>query len=335
MTTTFTTPAPRRSRRPARRCGQHQPRVRAQARSTGLGVEALEQERGHIALPATRRSAAAASASAQHARVQLPGQAAPRPAAGWTTTTAPRRADLGAGPQDRRPPRPRDVHPPRHRRGRCRSGRTRAAGQTGSRAPSRPSVSSRSSVAPHVEDRLDPGADDADRRPTPARRGRRTRRTSAPRRGGRRRARRSRTRRSRRAPPRCAVAATVVAPSPPRAQMTGRSRTEHFDHVVGVRQMLERLVVEPDAHQRRRALRSSPGPRPRRAPTSSISRATRRLSGRGSPWAMIVLSSATTGPRAASASATSPATRIYSACTSASTAPNALSASFVALAPRP
>src|SRR4029078_7227060 len=42
---------------------------------------------------------------------------------------------------------------------------------------------------------------------------------------------------------------------------------------------------------------------------SSISRATRRLSGRGSPWAMIVLSSATTGRPPASASATSGWTR--------------------------
>ena len=52
------------------------------------------------------------------------------------------------------------------------------------------------------------------------------------------------------------------------------------------------------------------GTAPAERTAASNSRATRRLSGRGSPWLMIVLSRATTGPPAASASRTSSCTRI-------------------------
>ena len=55
------------------------------------------------------------------------------------------------------------------------------------------------------------------------------------------------------------------------------------------------------------------GTAPAARTAASISRATSRLRGRGSPWEMIVLSSATTGRPAASASETSSWMRIWRA----------------------
>src|SRR6478609_4816463 len=103
---------------------------------------------------------------------------------------------------------------------------------------------------------------------------------------------------------RCAVDATVVAPMPPRAATLARSRTLT-------------LTTDDSVATRPSASSSSPiratpsttamvaGTAPPARTSPSISRAIRRLSGRGSPWLMIVLSSATTGAPDASASATS------------------------------
>ena len=90
------------------------------------------------------------------------------------------------------------------------------------------------------------------------------------------------------------VAATVVAPCAPRAAAGARSRTPH-------------LTTSPRAAIASSAASSSPirtspstsaivaGTAPAARTAASISRATPRLRGRGSPWEMIVLSSATTG----------------------------------------
>ena len=58
---------------------------------------------------------------------------------------------------------------------------------------------------------------------------------------------------------------------------------------------LQRVRVEPDAHPPRPRPRWWPAPRPPSARRPRSRAATRRLSGRGRPWAMIVDSSATTG----------------------------------------
>ncbi len=93
---------------------------------------------------------------------------------------------------------------------------------------------------------------------------------------------------------RCEVAATVVAPSPLRATTGARSRTPHL--------ATPSVFASASSAASSRPTRTSPpriaivaGTAPCSRTTPSISRATRRLSGRGSPWAMIVLSSATTG----------------------------------------
>ena len=131
-----------------------------------------------------------------------------------------------------------------------------------------------------------------------------TRRTRARRPCARRRCRRWRRCGCR---PRCAaiiVAATVVAPDPPRARARARSRRESFEHV---------LV----GHAREARRRSNPtwiapsstamvaGTAPFSRTTASSARPTLRLSGRGRPCAMMVDSRATTGRASARASATS------------------------------
>ena len=90
------------------------------------------------------------------------------------------------------------------------------------------------------------------------------------------------------------MAATVVAPSAPRAAASGRSRTLSLAmSVVAMRRqpvLVEadvRLAVEHGDRRRHRAGRGT---------AASSSRATSRLRGRGRPWAMIVDSSATTAP---------------------------------------
>ena len=103
---------------------------------------------------------------------------------------------------------------------------------------------------------------------------------------------------------RWAVAATVVAPWPPRAATGARSRTPH-------------LATDSPAAIASRPTSSSPmqarplttatvaGTAPPALTAASTSRATSRLRGRGSPWLIRVLSSATTGRPPAMASATS------------------------------
>ena len=103
---------------------------------------------------------------------------------------------------------------------------------------------------------------------------------------------------------RCDVDATVVAASPPLAITGARSRTPAFAN------------TPPSASSSRapgsRPMHGSPpttaivaGTAPSARTTASSSRATSRLRPRGRPCAISVLSSATTGPPEASASATS------------------------------
>ncbi len=106
---------------------------------------------------------------------------------------------------------------------------------------------------------------------------------------------------------RCAVEATVVEPTPPRAAIAASSRTLT-------------LVASSSLASRSRAASSSPiracpsitatvaGTAPPSRTACSNSRARRALSGRGRPWLMIVLSSATTAWPAARASRTSSCT---------------------------
>ena len=67
------------------------------------------------------------------------------------------------------------------------------------------------------------------------------------------------------------------------------------DGVVRSAIVSQRVVVEADAAGRRSTTAMVAGTAPAGADASSISRATRRLSGRGRPWLMIVDSRATTG----------------------------------------
>src|SRR4051812_15133485 len=108
---------------------------------------------------------------------------------------------------------------------------------------------------------------------------------------------------------RCEVAATVVAPSPPRAITGARSRTPHL--------AMPSVFASASSAAASSPTRTCPpriaivaGTAPLDRTTSSISRATRRLSGRGNPWAMIVLSRATTGRPSSRAVRTSSCTRI-------------------------
>ena len=84
------------------------------------------------------------------------------------------------------------------------------------------------------------------------------------------------------------------AEAAPRASTGGRSRTPHLS--------TPSVFASASSASSSSPIRTSPpriaivaGTAPPARTTSSISRATRRLSGRGRPWAMIVLSSATTG----------------------------------------
>src|SRR5215203_5033607 len=104
-----------------------------------------------------------------------------------------------------------------------------------------------------------------------------------------------------------AVAATVVAPDPRAAITAGRSRAPHFATPAPAAMTPSAASSSPTrTSPRTTAIVAGTAPAARTA--SSQARATRRLSGRGSPCAMIVLSSATTGRPASSASATSRAT---------------------------
>jgi hypothetical protein len=91
-----------------------------------------------------------------------------------------------------------------------------------------------------------------------------------------------------------AVAATVVAPSTPAVAATGRSRTDSFSTPSAVASRVSSSSSRPTTI-------SPPitpivaGCAPLSRTVCSMSRATARLRGRGSPWEMIVLSSATTG----------------------------------------
>src|SRR4051812_34874024 len=106
---------------------------------------------------------------------------------------------------------------------------------------------------------------------------------------------------------RCAVEATVVAALAPRATAGARSRTPAFITPS------PRAIASSAASSR--PTRPSPattaivaGTAPAARTAASASRATRRLSGAGRPWAMSVLSSATTPRPARSAPATSGST---------------------------
>ena len=106
-----------------------------------------------------------------------------------------------------------------------------------------------------------------------------------------------------------AVLATVVAPGTPRTSAGPRSRTPSFSDVLALRDLAAGAASS-------RPTRTSPsstaivaGTAPSSRTAASISPAIRRLSGRGSPWARIVDSSATTGRPSASAAATSSAIR--------------------------
>ncbi len=100
------------------------------------------------------------------------------------------------------------------------------------------------------------------------------------------------------------MAATVVAPEPPRLTRVATSRTLTLT-------TSSRLATWSSASSSR-PIRTRPsrmaivaGTAPRDRTMSSTSVATRRFSGRGSPWLMMVDSRATTAVPAASASATS------------------------------
>ena len=103
---------------------------------------------------------------------------------------------------------------------------------------------------------------------------------------------------------RCAVEATVVAPVPAAGRDHGEVAHADLDHAVVAGHDGQRLVVEPDAH-RPATTAMVAGTAPPSRTACSISRATRRLSGRGRPWLMIVDSRATTGGPRRAPSATS------------------------------
>ena len=100
-----------------------------------------------------------------------------------------------------------------------------------------------------------------------------------------------------------AVAATVVAPVARRAITTARSRALHLATSSPA------IASSPSRSSPIRTIPSTTaivaGTAPSSRTTSSAATATSRFSGRGSPWAMIVLSSATTGRPSSSASVTS------------------------------
>src|SRR4051812_9601028 len=106
----------------------------------------------------------------------------------------------------------------------------------------------------------------------------------------------------------CEVAATVVAPATPRASAGARSRTPHLT-TPSVSASASSAAASSPTRTEPASSAIVAGTAPPARTAASISRATRRLSGRGSPWAMIVLSSATTGRPASSAACTSGSTR--------------------------
>ena len=101
-----------------------------------------------------------------------------------------------------------------------------------------------------------------------------------------------------------AVAATVVAPVARRAITTDRSRALHLTTSSSVA-----ITSSPSRSSPIRTIPSTiatvAGVAPSSRTISSTARATSRFSGRGRPWAISVLSSATTGRPASSASETS------------------------------
>ena len=101
-----------------------------------------------------------------------------------------------------------------------------------------------------------------------------------------------------------AVAATVVAPVARRAITTARSRALHL-----ATSSPAAIVSIPASSSPIRTIPSTiaivAGTAPSSRTASSIPCATWRFSGRGRPWAISVLSSATTGRPASSASETS------------------------------
>ena len=103
---------------------------------------------------------------------------------------------------------------------------------------------------------------------------------------------------------RCAVEATVVAPWPPRAATVARSRTLTLATSTEPATSSRACVVQP-TRAWPATIATVAGTAPALRTTCSISRAMARLSGRGRPWLMIVLSNATTGRRWAIAAATS------------------------------
>ena len=222
---------------------------------------------------------------------------------GSSRAPACRRRRARQGP--RRPPSP--CRPASRRRARSRRGRSRGTGPCGSRA------------LPRRGSRAAPGSrrrrgSTSRRRTRPAPRcatgssGRPTRRRCAGRRGGRRPGRPVAKTVIPACAARCAVEATVVDPTPPRAATAASSRTLTF-------------TASSSFASRSRAASSSPtraspsmtatvaGTAPPSRTACSNSRASRALSGRGRPWLMIVLSRATTARPSASASRTSSCTR--------------------------
>ncbi len=99
------------------------------------------------------------------------------------------------------------------------------------------------------------------------------------------------------------VAATVVAPDPPRATTIGRSRTETLTMSSSAMRRSSSSVSPTLSTPSSTAIVAGVTPRSRRI--ASKSRAASRLRGRGRPWLMIVDSRATTGSPAAKAAATS------------------------------
>ena len=275
-----------------------------EADALALAVEEVEQERRDV-LARDAGRCSGGQAGGEQPVVQRRGRAARPRAAGW--------------------PRPGRAEPSPALRGRACTAATSAAVST-RQSTAMPGVAqveageAVGAVAEHgdaeglqplqggadVEDRLHAGADDGDRQRGRARAGRPTRPRCRGPRGARRRGRRWRTRRCR--------PARRGGPSPrrssrpwPRARCDGRqvARTHLDDVVAAARSASSASSSSPMRARARRRARSSPAPRRAARTASSISRATRRLSGRGRPWLMIVDSSATTGRPAASASATS------------------------------
>jgi hypothetical protein len=105
------------------------------------------------------------------------------------------------------------------------------------------------------------------------------------------------------------VAATVVAPSVPRATGTARSRVESLSTPSA---MASRSISAAPIPTRGTPWTTPTvaGVAPPSVTACSIARPTSRLRGRGSPWASTVDSSATTGRRPASAAATGDEVRI-------------------------